>query len=338
MNGWNASEFAFEIRVCRWAELAWPPSGERSSAHIVARQLGTRSRRWDTIVVECDPEGLTERGAFGDSALDAELLDIVRHAPETWTWYRDVLPEPDYPWRYVREAVHRAADRGVVKCRKRANRIEIKQVAPYPDWVKRIVAIENKPDLDASAADALAAQLEHDVRADLADEVWVGTARTTRRVEPALLERLPVEAGIVTLSFDEGVHADAGTVLWHPSDLRAGVTSTTSTGSTPTRTDRRLVLAERAYGRGWRSYHRTMRPDCRHFELDRDGRALIPWCGAKRRVQTARECAGSCGAFEPEPPAWRSRGYPIEGGPGRSIVRLLERRKRQVRERHCYDT
>ena len=320
------SEFRYELCVCRWAELAWPPTDEQPSddagsntAHIVARQLGTQQRRWDTVIVECDPDGLAARAAFGDDELDSDLLHIVRNAPSAWAWYRDALPKPDYPWRYVREAVHRAADRGIVETRTTGNRIEIKRVAPYPDWIQRLIAIENKPDLDASAADRLADQLSHDVDVGLADEVWVATAETGATVEPALLETLPVEAGILTTEFTGGVDGDAGRVAWHPTAL-------TPTHEEQYRERRRLELAERAYGRGWRAYQTTMRPDCRHFQLQRDGRLLGPWCAAKDCRQSAAECSASCSAFEPEPPAWRTKGWPIEGGPGAGIRQLLARR------------
>ena len=320
------SEFRYELCVCRWAELAWPPTDEQPSddagsntAHIVARQLGTQQRRWDTVIVECDPDGLAARAAFGDDELDSDLLHIVRNAPSAWAWYRDALPKPDYPWRYVREAVHRAADRGIVETRTTGNRIEIKRVAPYPDWIQRLIAIENKPDLDASAADRLADQLSHDVDVGLADEVWVATAETGATVEPALLETLPVEAGILTTDFTGGVDGDAASVAWHPTAL-------TPTHEEQYRERRQLELAERAYGRGWRAYQTTMRPDCRHFQLQRDGRLLEPWCAAKDCRQSAAECSASCSAFEPEPPAWRTKGWPIEGGPGAGIRQLLARR------------
>ncbi|WP_101297860.1 DUF5787 family protein [Halegenticoccus soli] len=320
------SEFVFELLACRWAERSWPPGGARESAPIVARQLGTRRRRWDTVVVEADPEALEARARFGPRTLDSDLLHVVRHAPREWAWYRDALPHPGYPWRYVRAAVHRAAGRGVVEKRRNGNRIEIRRIAPYPDWVRRIVAVENKPDLDAGAARALGAQLEHDVSRALADEVWVATAATGASVEPALLEDMPVEAGILALDFADGVRRDAGEVVWHPSRLEPDETD-------DARAETRLELAERAYGRGWRSFVGTMRPDCRHFELRRRGEALVPWCAAKGKHQSAAECAGSCSAFEPEPPRWRTKGWPIEGGPGKGIRRLLEGRREWVRER-----
>ncbi len=323
------AEFGYELLVCRWAELAWRPDGDPTPA-IVGRQVGTRRRRWDTVVVEVDPDGLRRRRAFGDREIDRELLGIVREAPADWEWYRDALPEPDYPWRYVREAVHRAADRGLIDERTSADaggRIEIRRTRSYPDWVRRIVAIENKPDLDASAAAALADQLEYDVDAGLLDETWLATEATGSRLEPALRREIPIEAGIVLTDFEAGVDPESGTVAWLPSDLRTAAT----TG--PDRETRRLVLAERVYGRGWRSFHDTMRPDCRHFRLAHTGEAMLPHCAAKDRCPTARECSSSCPSVSPEPPAWRTRGWPIEGGPGKGITRLLERRRDRARYR-----
>ncbi|MFB6267899.1 MAG: DUF5787 family protein, partial [Halodesulfurarchaeum sp.] len=169
------AEFGFELRVCAWAERHWPPGSASPRPVLVGRQLGTNRRRWDTVVLEVDPGGLADRAAFGPDHLDSTLLHVVRHAPTDWAYYRNALPEPEYPWRYVREAVHEAADRGAVESRKRGGRIEIRRVAPYPDWFDRLVAIENKPDLDASAARALQDQLERDVASGLADEVWLAT-------------------------------------------------------------------------------------------------------------------------------------------------------------------
>ncbi|MFB6106078.1 MAG: DUF5787 family protein [Halobacteriaceae archaeon] len=335
-------EFGFELRVCRWAEREWPPGDRREGAVLVARQLGTERRRWDTVVVEADPEGLRRRERFGADRLDSDLLHVVRHAPAEWAWYRDALPDPGYPWRYVREAIHRAADRGVVETRRDGNRIQVRRKWPYPDWVRRVVAIENKPDLDASAADALAAQLEHDVAHALADEAWVATRATGERIEPVLLERLPVEAGVLTVG-------ESVSVAWHPSRLAVDDAGTVVTDrptggphdrsaarfeyrSPDAKARKRLEIAERAYERGWRSFVDTMRPDCRHFTLRRadapgGADALVPYCRAKACEQTAAACAGACPSFEPEPPAWRSRGWPVEGGPGRTVREVLERRR-----------
>lgn len=333
-------EFAFELAVCSWTEQNWPPGGERKRPILVARQLGTKRRRWDTVILECDPEGLRARANFGTRQLDSDLLHVVRNAPTGWTWYRDALPDPGYPWRYVREAVHRAADRDIIETRDGPNgRIELRRKWAYPDWVDRVIAIENKPDLDASAARALAPQLEWDVALSLCDEAWVATATTDERVEPALFERLPVEAGILAV---DGAGAE---VLWHPrrltverpgtriverpsggkGDLSAAQFEYADPGW---KSEKRLEIAERAYERGWRNYVDTMRPDCRHFRLDGPAQ---PNCAAKDRFPSARECAGSCPSFEPEPPAWRQRGWPIEGGPGKAVQRILDRQRERER-------
>jgi hypothetical protein len=91
--------------------------------------------------------------------------------------------------------------------------------------------------------------------------------------------------------------------------------------------EKRLAIAERAYERGWRSYVDAMRPDCRHFELRAAGDGLVPWCAATGRCQTSAECRGGCSEFEPEPPAWRQRNWPIDGGPGKGVRRVLDRRR-----------
>jgi len=340
-------EFGFELQVCQWAEHNWPPGRESERPVIVARQLGTKCRRWDTLVVECNPEGLAARARFGEHRLDSDLLGVVRHAPAEWAWYRDALPEPDYPWRYVREAVHRAADRGLIDRRRDSGRIEFRRRWPYPDWIERIVAVENKPDMDASAARDLADQIERDVALALADEVWIATLATDCRVEPVLLEDTPVEAGILVVE-DDTRGADAASVVWQPRSLPVETPGTRildrPTGSRHDdsacrfeyadpgwKADKRLAIAERAYERGWRSYVDSMRPDCRQFQLRPDEAVARPFCAAKRRPQTPGECSQTCDDFEPEPPAWRVKGWPVDGGPGKAIKRLLGRQRERQR-------
>jgi hypothetical protein len=358
VGGWPLPdrEFPFELRVCRWAEARWPPGDTLADdrAVVVARQLGIRDRRWDTLVLECDRDALAARAVFGDRALDSDLLHVVRHAPADWAWYRDALPDPGYPWQYVREAVHSAADRDLVERRKRGNRIELRREWRYPEWVDRVVAIENKPDLDASAARALGDQLERDVALGLADEVWVATRgrgdrdADGRGVEPALLERLPVEAGILAVREGAGPAGLDIEPVWHPRSLAADHPGTRildrpdggehdrsaarfEYADPAWKAAKRREIAERAYERGWRGYADQVRTDCRHFRLT-DAEAPLPACAAKGRCVTARECAGSCPQFEPEPPAWRSGGWPIDGGPGKGVNRLLERQRDRFRE------
>jgi hypothetical protein len=346
-------EFVFELRVCQWAERRWPPDCGRDSdtAVLVARQLGTKYRRWDTIVVEADRTALRERAAFGAEGLNSDLLGVVRNAPVDWAWYRDALPEPDYPWQYVREAVHDAADRELVETRRgERGRIELRRHQSYPEWVDRIVAIENKPDLDAAAARDLAPQLERDVALGLADEVWVATGREGDTVEPALLEDVPVEAGILTV--DPAANGPAGDavveVSWNPRTLTPDEPGTRITdrpagsgrdasaarfeyADPAWKAEKRREIAERAYGRGWRAYADTMRPDCRHFNLHTEAGDALPWCAEKACHQTGGECSGSCPEFSPEPPAWRQQEWPIDGGPGKAVKRLLDAQRRRRR-------
>jgi len=343
-----STEFGFELSVCQWAEHHWPPGRDRRRPVIVARQLGTKRRRWDTVVIECSREGLSDRAAFGTRRLDSDLLHVLRHAPADWEWYRDALPDPGYPWRYVREAVHRAADRGVVDRQTGDNgRIELRRRFEYPDWVERVVAIENKPDLDASAARDLAPQLERDVALGLADEVWVATRATAETVEPVLLEDIPVAAGILTV--EQGSRgASTAAVTWQPRTLDATAPGTRiiervdeseydssacrfEVADPAWKQNKRLEIAERAYERGWRSYVESMRPDCRHFELEANSDVARPACRAKETSQTQRECSAACSEFEPEPPTWRQRGWPIEGGPGKAVKRLLKEQRRRRR-------
>ncbi len=341
-------EFGFELAVCQWAERHWPPDGTAAGPVLVARQLGTKHRRWDTIVIECDPDALADRARFGSDPLDSDLLHVVRHAPADWAWYRDVLPDPGYPWRYVREAVHRAADRGILETRRgTSGRIECRRKWPYPEWIRRLVAIENKPDLDVSAARALRPQIERDVALGLADEVWIATTATGDAVEPALLEDVPVEAGILTVDTNAS-ERDAATVAWHPRRLEPDATGTRIIerpdggryDASAARFEyvgpdwkaaKRREIGERAYARGWRAYVESMRPDCRHFRLTHRDGWMHPGCAAKDRHQTPAECHGSCPDFEPEPPPWRQRGWPIHGGPGAAIQRLLDAQRARRR-------
>lgn len=333
-----SSEFAFELHVCQWAEQEWTPASD-DSVVLIARQLGTKYRRWDTIVLECDPDGLTQRAAFGTAAFDSDQLHVLRHAPAGWAYYRKALPEPDYPWRYVRESIHELDSRGAIQTRKRNGKIELRRQRTYPEWCRRIIAIENKPDLSASAASDLADQLHRDVALGLADAVWVATGETDEDVEPILLTDFPTDVGVLTVG-DTGAET-----VWEPRSLDPSQPGTRildrpQDGHSAARfeyadpdwkADKRRVIAERGYERGWRRYIETMRPDCRHFRLETDATGTYPHCDAKDKRPIQQECRGSCGEFEPEPPAWRTKGWPIEGGPGAAITRLLDRRRERQR-------
>lgn len=342
------SEFGFELQVCQWAERHWPPNeADTDGPIIVARQLGTQHRRWDTVVIECDPDALAQRATFGSDRLDSDILHVVRNAPPEFTWYREALPDPGYPWRYVRDAVHRAADRGIIETDRKGNRIHLRRKWAYPDWVNRIIAIENKPDLGASAASALSNQLEYDVALGLADAVWVATQSTDERVEPIFFADLPTKVGTFTVDVNSDgllnveAHLLARRLNVCEPGIRITDRSSRSTNSGPAvsfeyvdpkwKQTKRLEIAERAYERGWRSYVDSMRPDCQYFTVEFADGVHRPFCTAKDRHQTAAECSGECGQFEPEPPNWRQYGWPIQGGPGVGIKQILAARRRRHR-------
>lgn len=317
-----AHEFGFELLVCRWAERHWPPHRSRRGPILVGRQLGEQARRWDTIVIECDPDGLRARAAFGERPLDRDLLFLVRHAPAEFAWYRDCLPDPGFPRRRLLPAIHRGAARGVLEVDRRGRRVYMRRIAPYPRWVRRLIAIENKPDLDASAARRLSDQLTHDIGRSLADEVWVATAVTADAAIPAaLLEPMPEGVGIIGVD-QQGSAPMTGSVLWRPRRLEPD----------PVDEPIRYRIAETVYGDGWRAYSESLRTDCRHLEPRLIGHTVMPWCAAKQVVPTPRTCRHACAQREPEPPQWRMLGWPLEGGPGRSLTRVLEARRRRRRQ------
>jgi len=324
------SEFAFELRVCQWAEDNWPPTGTSDAPAIVARQLGTKRRRWDTIVVECDPAGLRRRARFGEKRLDSDLLDIVPHAPAEWEWYRDALPDPGYPGStFARRSTGPVTAVSSTPARtgtgsKSGGSIAIPtgSSASSPSRTNRTWTPARRGiwPRNSTATSPLG----------LADEVWVATAATGETVEPILLEDLPVDAGVLTLDVD----ADEAETSWHPRTLAVDEPGTqilenpspsehaTTAGrfeyaEPPWKAQKRLEIAERAYERGWRSFADTMRPDCRHFELRADETGFVPHCTAKGRTPTASECRHACPSFEPEPQSGARAAGPSRAVPER---------------------
>jgi len=315
-------EFGFELLVCGWAERHWPPHRRQQGPIIVGRQLGEQARRWDTIVIECDPDGLRARAQFGEQSLDRDLLFLVRHAPPEFAWYRDCLPDPGFPRRRLLPSIHRGAARGVLEVERRGRRVYMRRIAPYPRWVRRLIAIENKPDLDASAARRLGDQLTHDIDRALADEVWVATAvKEDAEVPAVLMEPMPEGVGILGIN-QHTPSPMRGSVLWRPRRLEID----------PADEPIRYRIAEAVYGDGWRAYSDSLRTDCRHLEPRIIDHTVMPWCSAKQVVPTPHTCRHACPYREPEPPQWRMLGWPLGGGPGRRFRRVLEARRQRNRQ------
>ena len=283
-------EFDFELALCAHLER---------EGRLVSRQLGgaVHGRRvLDTVVVEPGPE-FDERAAITPERLPTAAIESTV-GPGRARYWKDAFDcHPDRAER----AVELAVERGFFERERRGGRTYVRQTTRYPDWVGEIVAIENKPDLGRPGE--LESQLRTDVSLALADHVVLATASY---VTGAHLNRIPEEVGV--WRFD----ADSGTI-----DVRREATplATDDAGvelldERPARTDVRIVnaaekararrqLAERAYGKGWRSFDY---PACARCSPDSDGIPHCQWKG--RAVRESDECDPDCGGYEAaDPPA-----------------------------------
>ncbi|WP_137289348.1 DUF5787 family protein [Natronorubrum halophilum] len=293
------SEFAFELELC--AHL------ESRREGIIARQLGASvadpgGRILDVIRVEPGPAfddrlALTSE-SIPDAAIDA---DVGTGQARYWKDAFDCHPDR------ARRATERACEIGFFERERRKGREYVRQVARYPDWYDRIVGIENKPDLGRPGD--LEAQLRTDVSLALVDEVVLATESY---VTGAHLNRIPDEVGVWRVHRD-GDPTAAGSafeieVVRDPSPLAVDEPGIEPLETRPGRTeiavvepdakaDARRRIAERAYGKGWRTY---AFPDCGACRADDSSAATLPRCAWKGRVVDAgSECGPSCAGYDP---------------------------------------
>ena len=296
------SEFAFELELC--ARL------EARREGIVARQLGASvadpgGRILDVVRVEPGPE-FDERVALASETIPdaAVAADVGVGRARYW---KDAFAE-FHPER-ARRAVDRACEIGFFERDRRKGREYVRQVARYPDWYGRIVGIENKPDLGRPGD--LEAQLRTDVSLALVDEVVLATESYVTR---AHLNRIPDAVGVWRIHRD-----DAGTP--RPQDLEIEVVREATPLSVddpgieplefrPGRTEIAVVdpeakararrrLAERAYGKGWRTYEIPACGACDPTDPAATG-ATLPYCAwADRIVDAGSTCGPSCPGYEP---------------------------------------
>ena len=199
-------------------------------------------------------------------------------------------------------AVERAVDCGFFERERHNGRTYVRQVSRYPDWVDRVIGIENKPDLGRPGD--LETQLLTDARLGLLDGVVLATAS---HVTGAHRNRIPDAVGIWRFDPETGERK----VLRDPAQLpveepgveileRSGVRTDIRVVTPAEKQRARRAVAERAYGKGWRSY--TM-PACAQVDPDERGLPYCPWKG--RVVRPATECGPGCGGHDPaEPPAF----------------------------------
>ena len=288
-------EFAFELALCAHLEAGFDG--------IVSRQLGASTggnRVIDVACIEPGPE-FDDRAELTPETIPDAAIGSRVGAGEARYWKDCFDCHPDR----AREATERAIEIGFFETERRGGREYVRQAARYPDdWFGRIVGIENKPDL--SDPGNLEAQLRTDASLGLFDEAILATAS---HVTGAHLHRIPDEIGV--WRFDPG----SGTreVVREPTPLAPEEPSIEPLNRETTKTDVRVVsavekararrrLAERAYGKGWRTYGF---PSCERVESDEyAGASGLPYCGWKGRfVHAAAECGPSCAGHDlAEPP------------------------------------
>ena len=286
-------EFRFEVALCSWLET--------NTDWLVARQLGGAvaspgSRIVDVCGIESGPE-FDSRTEITSREIPSLAIESDTGAGEAVYWREafDCRPEQ------ARSVIDRAVDCGFFEVDRRNGRQYVRQTTRYPDWIGRLVGIENKPDL--SKPGDLDRQLRIDVSLGLFDEVILATESYVTR---AHLNRLPEAVGVWRFDPDTGEQR----VVREPTALPTEGPGVELQASHPLRTDiefvtpeqkakKRRRIGERAYGKGWRTYEF---PGCRHIEATDDGRPHCSWFD--RVVDPAAACGADCEGFQSgDPPA-----------------------------------
>lgn len=294
-------EFAFELELC--AHL------ESRGTDIVARQLGASvadpgSRILDVVCVEPGSQ-FDERVAITSEEIPDPAIASAVGTGQSRYW-KDAFD--CHPGR-AREAVERALEIGFFErdhgASAEAGRDYVRQVARYPNWYDRLVGIENKPDLGRPGD--LSSQLRTDASLALVDEAILATESYVTR---AHLNRIPQEVGVWRIHRDER-DADAELeieVIREPASLPVDEPGIEPLEDHPGRTEIAVVdaaekararrrIAERAYGKGWRTFEF---PRCDACLADGSSGATLPRCGWKGRVvDAAVECDPTCPGYEP---------------------------------------
>jgi hypothetical protein len=299
-------EYAFELRLCAHLEAAGSVPGVGRSAGVVARQLGTSvhaagGRIVDTVCVLPGPS-FGERVTLTSETVPPAVLDADVPVGE----YERVTRVFDGPPERARAVAERGADAGFLDVTRRDGQQVVRQVARYPDWVGGLVGVENKPDLGRPGD--LRRQLRHDASLGVLDYAVLATESHVTR---AHLNRLPDEVGVWRVDFDRDGPVE---VVREPELLDSTGPGLEVLDEHTARTDVRPVtadektrqrrrVAERAYGKGWRTFDL---PPCARAATGGDGAgdATLPYCEHfERVVDPASECSPDCPGFvDADPP------------------------------------
>jgi hypothetical protein len=283
-------EFGFEVSLCAQLEDA---------DHIVARQLGAHvhgRRIVDTVVLEPGPNFQARTAITAEAIPDALVKSDI--GPGRARYVGDVLGDV-HPERRA-DLIEAGVDSGFLRTERRRGRRYVRQTARYPQrWFDRLVGIENKPDLDRPGD--LYSQLQTDVSLGIFDEVVLATADY---VTGAHRNRIPQQVGIWRFDPDSGEReiVREATPLTPDSPgveiiaERPGQTEVEIVDSTEKERARRR-LAERAYGKGWRTFEW---PACGRCDPEGDpADASVPYCQwAERVVDAVTTCGPDCSGFQ----------------------------------------
>ena len=297
-------EFGFELSLCA--------SLEREREAVVSRQLGAgiHGRRViDTVLVTPGPDFGARAAITAETIPEAAIGSDVgpgraRRPGEAF----DCSPE------HATRTVERAVDLGFFERERRDGHTYVRQTVRYPeDWFDCLVGVENKPDLGRPGA--LETQLLTDITLAALDEVVLATAS---HVTGAHLNRIPDPVGVWEFDPETGERD----VVRAPDRLPTDGYGVEIRDRRPARTRIAVVtpeekararrrLAERAYGKGWRSYDL---PACGRVEPDADGLPYCPWKG--RTIRPATDCGPACGGHDPaDPPSLDCEGLRAQRTP-----------------------
>jgi len=284
-------EFAFELALCSTLE-------ERTD-WVIGRQLGAAvaspGRRIADVVGVVPGSNFAARAEITAAAIPVRAVEsdvgVGRAVPR-----RRAVRESGL----LREStVDAAVDAGFFTAERRDGREHLRQATRYPEgWFDRLIGIENKPDLGEPGP--LERQLRVDVELGVFDRVVVATRSHVTR---AHLNRLPPEAGVWRFDPDTGDR----TVVREPTPLAVDDPGIELLADRPLETEIAVVdadakararrrIAERAYGKGWRSYDL---PACARADATEDGRPHCAWFD--RVVDPRRECGPDCPGHDPGP-------------------------------------
>jgi len=286
-------EFAFELALC--AHLEAP---ER----VVGRQLGAAvhgRRVADVCLVEPGAE-FERRAAITPDTIPPLAIESAV-GPGTARSVTDAFDcHPDR----ARAIAERAVELGFFERERAGASTAVRATVRYPDgWFDSLVGIENKPDLDRPGD--LRDQLRIDASLGLFDEVVLATETY---VTGAHLNRLPDPVGVWRFDPETGERE----VVREPEPLDAEGPGIELLDREPGRAEVRPVtadekrrqrrrIAERAYGKGWRTYEL---PDCgRCVPSDAEPAALadagLPWCAwGEEVVRPVADCGPTCPGYE----------------------------------------